>query len=44
MEQREQDEFDNNVFPFLKRINDKIAEAEQAAKEFYGIKDDDNKE
>lgn len=44
MEQREQDEFDNNVFPFLKRINDKIAEAEQAAKEFYGITDDDNKE
>ena len=37
MEQREQEEFDNNVFPFLKRTNDKIAEAEQAAKEWAGI-------
>lgn len=36
MSNRELDQFDNNVFPYLRRIGDKITEVEQAAKEFYG--------
>ena len=39
MSERELEQFENNVFPYLKRVNAKMNEVIENAKEFYGTAD-----
>ena len=37
MSKRELDEFEKNVFPFLKRVNERMAEMANSVKETFGV-------